>query len=107
VKILVVVTLRWAATHHWPQAPLEVAYLKHPHRHEFHIKAKKEVSHADREIEVIQLKQQIINWLEELWPNHHIGQMSCEELAYAIASKFDLASCEVLEDGENGAEVIA
>jgi hypothetical protein len=38
---------------------------------------------------------------------HFLGAKSCEMLAVELIEKFDLSSCEVNEDNENGAVVTA
>lgn len=113
MRCFVISSIQFEATHHWPgvldsQIPgiEEVGYLRHPHRHLFHIKAVKEVFHNDREVEIIVLKHQIEKQLLEWYPNRDLGPTSCEALAERILKAFDLQKCEVLEDGENGAVVI-
>lgn len=97
--------------HHWPNCNInEVEYLKHPHRHMFHIVAYKSVNHDDRDIEFICLKHQIKEWLEEQFFDTtyrmcNFGHHSCESLALMIIKQFDLDCCDVSEDNENGAIV--
>ena len=46
--------------HQWENCPIEeVAYLKDLHRHTFFIECKKEVTHDDRDIEIICFKREI------------------------------------------------
>ena len=101
----IVVTLRIEGTHNWPECPLEeVSFLKHPHRHEFHIKVKKIVQHNDRDLEIIMFKRMMQSYFTAKWGKPaKFGRMSCEDIAEHLMDKFDLQSCEVLEDGENGA----
>ena len=101
----VIVRLRFEGLHYWPEADGHVAFLSHPHRHEFHATCKKQVAHADREIEIITLKRSILRFLATF--NGNFGRMSCEEIAGDLVTKFGLCYCSVLEDGENGAEVVA
>ncbi len=104
-------TLQIEGLHHWPGCPLvEVNYLKDLHRHVFHIKAHKKVSHADRDVEFIVLKHEIQEYLRLKYFNDssrlcNFGSQSCEMLAKELISKFNLSKCEVSEDGENGAIV--
>lgn len=112
-------TLHIEGTHNWPGCPFdEVAYLRDPHRHMFHIKAYKPVSHSDRDVEFIMLKHQInkhlIGKYWSSWEESEIaagtglcefGAMSCEMIAEELIGEFDLSKCEVSEDGENGAVV--
>lgn len=101
-------TLQFDATHNWPGCPFEeVAYLRVPHRHMFHVKAYKVVSHDDRDTEFILLKHQILDFIkEELYDEssrtHVLGAMSCEMIAHMLIEAFDLSACEVSEDNENG-----
>lgn len=103
IRSAVVVTLEHEATHSWPECPIEeVAFLRQEHRHLFKIKATKVVSHDDREVEIIVLKRNIKAWMDQqLGPR--LGTLSCEQIARYLISRFELLSCEVLEDGENGA----
>jgi len=111
-------TLQIEGTHNWPGCPFEeVDYLRVPHRHMFHIKAHKLVTHSDRDVEFIMLKHQIQRYLIGRywsgWENHtagrtakglcEFGAMSCEMIAEELINQFDLCRCEVSEDGENGA----
>jgi len=113
-------TTQIEATHCWPDCPFdEVAYLRDPHRHVFHIKAYVRVTHDDRDVEFIMLKHQIRNYLikkygrasmpadgGELHYYHcEFGAMSCEMLATELIEEFGLSRCEVSEDDENGAIV--
>ena len=104
-------TFQLEGTHNWPDCPHdEVAYLRDPHRHMFHFKAYKKVSHADRDVEFIMLKHEIVNYMTFKYLHHNtnicmFGAQSCEMLAYEIMKEFELCACEVSEDGENGAFV--
>ncbi len=101
------------ATHNWPGCPFdEVAYLRVPHRHMFHIKAYKKVSHSDRDQEFIMLKHLIVDYVKDKYFDVQqklcvFGAMSCEMLAEELINQFDLSQCEVSEDNENGAIVHA
>jgi hypothetical protein len=106
--ILVVVKLQSEFLHHWPECPLEdVSFLRNAHRHVLHITAKKLVHHADRQVEIITLKRQIQSLMKVIFPPDVLVRQSCEDVATALVRAFSLHSCEVLEDGENGAEVFA
>lgn len=104
-------TLQVEATHNWPECPFdEVDFLRVPHRHIFHIKAYKTVTHSDRDVEFIMLKRQISHWFYCTYyvaksNIHEFGSKSCEMIAKELIEKFDLCCCEVNEDGENGAIV--
>ena len=104
-------TLQLEGLHHWPKCHIdEVKYLRHLHRHVFHIKAHKLVTHDDRDVEFIELKHKIKYYIEqEYWDEKlrllHFGAQSCEMIAKELITKFNLSRCEVSEDGENGAIV--
>lgn len=111
-------TLQVEGIHHWPQCPFEeVAYLRDPHRHVFHIKAYQEVNHDDRDVEFIMLKHAIQTYILDKYatgkpqegcfgPNVcDFGARSCEMIAQELIEAFELSRCEVSEDGENGAIV--
>lgn len=113
----IVVTLQLEGLHSWSNCPYkEVSFLREQHRHIFHIKAYKKVSHNDREIEIIMLKRSMQEYLLERWgepsrnqgvrmPILKFGDMSCEMIAEKLLYTFSLDACEVLEDGENGAVI--
>lgn len=109
IRSQVYCTLQLPGIHNWPGCPFdEVAYLRDPHRHMFHIKAFKDVYHDDRDVEFIMLKNEITQYLDDqYWDEEtrclYFGAMSCEMIAKELISVFDLSSCEVSEDGENGA----
>ncbi len=86
-------------------APEKVKFLRDPHRHEFHVTLTMEVSHDNRDIEFIQLKEQLDGYLRVNWENSSSGN-SCEQVAKHILNYFDAYSVSVSEDGENGATVV-
>ena len=102
----IVVKLQHEATHFWENADSipEVSFLKHPHRHIFHITLLKEVSHDDRDIEIIQMKRQVQEYLQKQY-GRNFGGKSCEMIARELLELYGCLSVEVLEDGENGAFV--
>lgn len=101
----VTVKLQVEGIHYWPDADKipAVAYLKHPHRHVFHIECGKEVEGSDREIEIIMFKHSIEAFLNNF--KGDFGAMSCEMIAEMILKQFECEFVSVLEDGENGAYV--
>jgi len=118
IKTEVYCTLQVEGVHNWSECPLEeVIYLRELHRHVFHIKAHRIVSHDDRDQEFIMLKHDILyhllnTYASEGQDGHFMddyvcifGEMSCEMIAKELVSKFDLSRCEVSEDNENGAVV--
>lgn len=108
----VIASLQVAGVHFWTHCPFEeVMYLREPHRHMFHIRAVKAVTHDDRDVEIIMLKNAIRDYLQKTFKSDqyddlYFGGMSCEQIAHDIAIKFELTSCYVLEDGENGAFIV-
>jgi hypothetical protein len=103
-------SLRVQGIHCWPAAPAAVVYLASPHRHEFHVRVRKQVSGPDREVEVIQFKHAVEAYFLALPRTHNMidfGTRSCEQIAAEIVENCAADWCEVLEDGENGAEVFA
>ena len=104
-------SLQVEGLHHWPDCLIpEVNYLAEVHRHVFHIKAFKKVTHANRAVEFIVLKHKINAYLTDKYLHSkfqllHFGSQSCEMIAKELIGKFNLSRCEVSEDGENGAIV--
>lgn len=107
MKIEIVVSLQIEGLHNWPECPIpEVEFLKDLHRHVFHIRAKKLVSHNDRDVEIIMLKRDILQYFAACHGTPcNFGRMSCEDIAEQLMITFSLSSCRVLEDNENGAEL--
>ena len=115
----VYVTLQVEGIHRWKDCPFDdVYFLRDYHRHVFHIKAYKLVTHSDRDVEFIMLKREILDYLRSRYtpqfgmnitaqhrPVHGFGDMSCEMIAEELINNFDLTRCEVSEDNENGAIV--
>lgn len=107
MKRFVVATFQHEATHNWPhakdEAP-EVAFLSNEHRHVFHVKLIKEVSHGDRDIEFIILKRRAQEYLQATY-GREFGRRSCEDVAEELLEYFKCSEVQVFEDGENGAVV--
>lgn len=97
----IIIQTQFIAMHCWPNAPDQVAYLRDPHRHTFTVRAEKAVTHADRDIEFIMLKEEVDEWISGR-PKVWCTEMSCEHWAEAIGRQFGFDRVEVLEDGENG-----
>lgn len=110
-KTTVFCTFKVEGVHRWANCPFpEVAYLRDLHRHMFWVKCVLPVNHDDRDIEFIMAKHQIKRYLENkyhdvLYKCCKFDNMSCEMIASELLDEFDLLSCEVSEDGENGAVV--
>lgn len=106
MKSFVYCTLEFEARHSWPGCPFdEVVFLRFPHRHIFKVKAVKEVGHLDRDVEFITLKRRVQTFVSVFQPD--AGSRSCEQMAKEILEAYGLVQCEVSEDGENGAVVVA
>ena len=107
----IIVNLQFEGIHNWPSAINElpkVGFLSENHRHIFCVTVKKQVSHSDRDVEIIMFKRDILKYLKETYYNfdyeiHMLGSKSCEMIAEEILTKFDCSSVAVLEDNENGA----
>jgi len=105
IKKYIQVNLQVEGLHHWIECDLEkVGYLRNLHRHLFYIKAIKEVTHNNRDIEIIMFKNKIISYLKDKYEGN-FGNMSCEDIGEDILVEFDCHVVEVLEDMENGAIV--
>ena len=114
IKTLIVVKSQFEGIHSWPDCPHEdVSFLRHPHRHVFHVTLKIKVSHDDRELEFIKVKRELENALAILYydiyhKNEGLGSKSCEMIAKEIGSffaSFPVHMISVFEDNESGAEV--
>lgn len=110
MKSAIVVKLQYEALHNWPGVVEvlphieEIHFLQFPHRHIFYITIEKEVSHADRDIEIILFKRKVLTYLDEQFKGN-LGSRSCEMLAEQLLKHFDCTTVEVLEDNENGGKV--
>lgn len=109
MKKYIYVKFQKEGIHKYPDAPEDVSFLRHPHRHIFHFKIKIEVFHDDRDIEFIMFKRE----LESLFSSGtmDIDYKSCEMLANDLAAYIlkkykgrDLV-IDISEDNENGAEI--
>lgn len=91
--------------HRYPDAPVSVGYLSCSHRHIFVIRCKAQVSHNEREIEIITEQDKIEKVLKDGFGSPcQFDSMSCESIAqYLLERIFELSYVEVLEDGYGGA----
>jgi hypothetical protein len=121
IKTEVYWTLQLEGFHNWKNCPIdEVDFLQSPHRHMFHFKCWKDVTHDDRDIEFIMMKRRVQAYLLDKYgesikvdPDTELlcgefitlvfNSMSCEMIARDLINAFGLSKCEVSEDGENGA----
>ncbi len=95
------VRLQVEGTHRWEGASdvKGVEFLAHPHRHIFHVNARKAVEHSDRDVEFILFKREIQLFLSA-WSGD-FGKLSCEQIAEKILKRFKCTQVEVSEDLEN------
>ena len=115
MRTYVVVRLQVDGMHNFPAAREifpEVGFLADRHRHIFHVEAKKEVFHDDRDVEFVMFKRDIQDYLKQMYykpetRTHEFGPKSCEMLAKEILNQFDCVTVSVWEDLENGAIVEA
>lgn len=116
VSRTVTVRTQLEALHHWPDIPKghPSQYLKYPHRHNFHIELKFAVSHNNRDLEFIEVKHQIDNFLQRNSERDLIsgiidfGSKSCEMLCEDLLEQFihlGAVEASVFEDGELGSTV--
>lgn len=114
MRLIAIVRTRFAALHHWPDAPDEVAYLRDPHRHTFHVTLAVSQTHADRDVEYLTLRRVLDGMIMARYEHGNVfgnlGTKSCEMIAteiveWATMHGYHPRYCEVFEDGENGARV--
>lgn len=108
------VTTEKEGFHFWKNAPKEVGFLKHPHRHIFKFKVYISTFHNDRELEFFIFKDFIDNCINFIWIQQGLNywnkcdEISCEmisdDLSKMITKKYTKRNIiiEVSEDGEDG-----
>lgn len=116
----IIVKFEFKGLHCWPTIPAEQSeqYLKNPHRHTFTVTMETPVTHDDRELEIIAVRDGLLAYVDSLYARlegagtYDLGSSSCEQIAEAIAAQVvsryrrPWAIAEVLEDGECGARVL-
>lgn len=113
MNIKIFVSTKVAGTHYWPDAGKyseNHKYLANVHRHMFHIKVTKVVSHDNRDIEFLKLKDDLtkalqMSYIFDDYDNFNFLTCSCEQIATTLCTLLHAHSVEVSEDGENGAIV--
>lgn len=98
--------------HQWLDAPRQFMPLRTPHRHLFTFELDADVTDPNRQIEFIDMGQQLrvavdAAWPRTFWGAYDFGENSCEMLAQWALTHFHGAfRCTVWEDMENagGAE---
>lgn len=111
MRTRLIINLQVEGLHYWKDAKIkkpEVGFLSHPHRHIFHIQLTMEVNDLDREIEFIDFKHNVLEYMNNKWGCQDMCDfkgMSCEMIAKDLLENFHAKKVRVMEDGENGAEV--
>lgn len=85
----IIVRTQFEGIHCYPDAPEEVAFLRTPHRHIFHIEVEIETFHDDRELEFIMVKHEIDKFIAigpTVEKNETLGSQSCEIIAKRISA---------------------
>jgi hypothetical protein len=95
--------------HNYPDAPYDVAFLSHKHRHTFKIICGYRVEDMNREKEIFLCRDYIKQYLNESYGNPCLfGVMSCEMIAHDIlmfAKDDGVIWVEVWEENTGGARV--
>ena len=111
MKTYIIVKFQFEGFHFWKDAPMEVDFLKKPHRHIFYCEVKLPVTHDDRQLEFFMVKKALQIAVKDIY-NFDLGgkscEMICEDIITAVQSKYGLnkdITVSVFEDGENGAMV--
>lgn len=121
-KKTVTVRTQFESLHQWPTAPEQVSYLRHPHRHIFHVVVTANVTHGDRQVEFHMMLRDSLRVVIELFLKANgagvysagnestnrlnVISMSCEDMAEKIGmalitAGYNIASVSVGEDDEN------
>lgn len=101
MKKYIVIRTQFPMLHYWKDAK---NFLKHEHRHMFYVECKLEITHNDREVEFIEFKEIIEDYIRECFWNK-VLHYSCEDICEILIGQFGLSYCSVFEDNENGAEI--
>ena len=106
-KMFAIVRYRAEGFHFWQDAPDSRKYLRERHRHMFHVEAKVEVAHEEREIEY----HDLLDFCRATFNGGEQWGRSCESMAKDLAKKIATrwpgrdVVVSVFEDGEVGATV--
>jgi 6-pyruvoyl-tetrahydropterin synthase len=103
-KKMVWSTLQFVGFHYFKGAKGKEAFLRHIHRHSFHVKVGVCVSGLDREVEFIALKQKVLKFVRENYEDKTFPK-SCEMIAQEIIDGCQVDFAEVSEDQECGATI--
>ncbi len=111
VKRTVYCTFNFEGWHTWPNAPEQFKYLSYPHRHLFYVRAEMSVTEADREVEFIFMKSELLDATKFRFASTQATPFSasCETIAEAVATVMKdrygqqrHIKVDVSEDNENG-----
>ena len=109
MKTTVIIDFDIAGLHNYPDAPDEVQFLRHRHRHLFRIRAGFFVNGLDREKEIFIMQSKVFEYLKrDFGFPCEFKQMSCEMIAQTLLIHFkhnNMIWCEVFEDNRGGARV--
>ena len=104
----IIVRTQFTDMHCWENAPEEVSFLRHPHRHIFYVEAEAEVTHDDRELEFFMVKDKINEFIIDL--KQMPVTKSCEQMGLKLKELLKSYykrefTIRIFEDNENGVEV--
>lgn len=109
MKTEVIIQFNVEGFHNYPNAPEQVNFLSHNHRHTFKIKAGYQVNDLNREKEIFICRDEIKDYLIESFGSPcQFNKMSCEMIASEIlqfANEDGMTWCEVWEEQTGGARV--
>lgn len=102
----IIIKTQFEDLHKWEEAPIEVNFLRSPHRHIFFVEIRCEVYHDDRELEFIMVKRELDKIIQKnikTMPVTKSCEMMANELKSILKNRY-LRPFEVsiLEDNENG-----
>lgn len=108
--IWAIVKVQREGFHCWPGATNGVSFLKNVHRHMFHVEARVEQRHTDRDVEYIGFKHRLDKLVADTM--RELGDSkSCERIAETVRDLIMVdypgrhVKVYVMEDNENGAMV--
>ncbi len=110
ISTSIFITTQFEGIHCYPDAPEEVAFLRSPHRHMFHVRIDLEVRHDNRDVEFIMFKREIDKYIAvnitEM--QHRSCEMICKILLAYVSEHYEDRNITVVvsEDGENGATLV-
>ena len=104
MKTIVITSNQIEGFHRYPNAPMEVDFLKSRHRHVFYVECGFNVKHDDRDIEIFMQQSEIRKYINnEFGIPAEFGNMSCEMIARNILTEFNCNYVKVTEDERGGA----